>query len=365
MVRLALIFALALLVGSSAVAQAQGPDIQLAVPYRSQLDGTPYASANCGPASVGMVLAAFGIERQTHDLRLRANRLQGTWGYDDGIAIEHLATIVREHGLQTYGLWDGEAFRRWTLDDARAALRAGRPVIPQVWYRALPGRWNSRYQYDHYIVLVGTVGESFLYHDPIDYDHPGAYRVISAEQLTKAWRSSDVPWGAFAVGPEGESPLRPRPKPQPAPQEPPLTLSRVAVQPAAPAEAAAPAQPAAPAEERAAVPTETPAAAPVQPTAPAKAPAQAAATPTTPAASLVPKAPWRVMVPPEPTPSGEDATRAAPSVRGGRPNAAPEAAAGSSAEPRPVEPAGLGGPIATLATALQLIVRPIVGLLGA
>lgn len=331
-VRLALLIALALLAGTGTVAHAQGPKIQLAVPYRSQLDGTPYASANCGPASVAMVLAAFGIERQTHDLRLRANRLQGTWGYDDGIAIEHLATIVHEHGLKAYGLWNGEAFRRWTLEDARAELRAGRPVIPQVWYRALPGRWNSRYQYDHYIVLVGIVGEDFLYHDPIDHDQPGAYRRISAEQLTKAWRSSDVPWGAFAVGPEGESPLHPRPTPQPAPHaEPPMTLHSAAV-------ASAP-----------------------------------AAEP-----SLVPRAPWRVMAPPDSTPSSDARAPAGLTSRGAHASARLDTATlretGGQVDPgrvqtadqRPVTPkdGGAGGPIARLATALRQIVMPLVAIFG-
>ena len=31
-------------------------------PYRSQLDGSPYSLANCGPTVVSMALAAFGID---------------------------------------------------------------------------------------------------------------------------------------------------------------------------------------------------------------------------------------------------------------------------------------------------------------
>src|SRR4051812_3082741 len=34
----------------------------LSVPYRSQLDGTPYAQANCGPTALAMVLAYYGID---------------------------------------------------------------------------------------------------------------------------------------------------------------------------------------------------------------------------------------------------------------------------------------------------------------
>lgn len=336
MLRRALAIALVLLVATAAGAQADGADVRLAVPYRSQLDGTPYARANCGPTSVAMVLAAFGIERRTHDLRLRANQLQGTWGYNDGVAIEHLATIVREHGLQVYGLWEGEGFHRWTLDEARAALRAGRPVIPQVWYRALPGRWTSPYQFDHYIVLVGTVGEDFLYHDPIDEDHPGAYRTISAEQLTKAWRSSDVPWAAFAVGPEGLSPLRPQPQPQPTKGDAsPMRLSRAAADAVAPAAGGQ---------------------------------------------SVVPNAPWRVMLPPEPAAPGGVAARAALTARGADRRAASDASAGPVAagrfglvrvaEAQPADarsvPAAVapGDPLTTLALALRQLVAPLLAIFG-
>lgn len=325
-VRLALILALALSVLPSGVARAEGLDVQLAVPYRSQLDDTPYARANCGPASVAMVLEAFGMERRTHDLRGIANRLQATYGYDDGIAIEHLATVVVMHGLLAYDLYRGSDFRRWTLDDARAHLRAGRPVIPQVWYRALPGRFSSTYQFDHYVVLVGTVGDDFLYHDSIDHDGPGALRRISALQLTKAWRSSDVPWGAFAVGPAGDSPLRPRPAPA---KDRLMLLQQASI-----------------AETLAALPDRT----------------------------LVPNTPWRVLAPPDAEPA---AARSSPSSRGVR-WAAPDDGTGPLA-PAPAGERGAAllvdvasptaavaprGPLATLAAALRQIVKPLARIAG-
>lgn len=313
MVRLVALLALALSVLPAGIARADGPDIRLAVPYRSQLDGTPYARANCGPTSVGMVLSAFGIERPTHDLRITANRLQGTWGYDDGIAIEHLATLVVLHGLHAYDLYQGSSFRRWTLDEARAHLRAGRPVIAQVWYRALPGRSSAPYQYDHYIVLVGTVGDDFLYHDPIDHDYPGALQRISALQLTKAWRSADVPWGAFAVGPAGDSPLRPRP----APAKDRLLLLRQAKV----------------AEALAALPDRR----------------------------LVPNAPWRVVAPPDPDTAAGAATRLALSHRGGR-WAEPDGGVGqvaSVAARQATAHVAPGHPPATLAAALRRLVTPL------
>src|SRR5205814_9519215 len=37
-------------------------DYVLPLPYRSQLDGSPYAGANCGPTALSMVLAYYGID---------------------------------------------------------------------------------------------------------------------------------------------------------------------------------------------------------------------------------------------------------------------------------------------------------------
>src|SRR5438876_1238274 len=42
--------------------KAGAPDPWIKVPYRSQLDGAPYAAANCGPTATGMVLESFGIK---------------------------------------------------------------------------------------------------------------------------------------------------------------------------------------------------------------------------------------------------------------------------------------------------------------
>src|SRR5687767_290763 len=57
--------------------------VRLPIPYRTQLDGSAYQSANCGPASVGMVLQAFGKYLPTTDIRRAANRMQGTTGWYD------------------------------------------------------------------------------------------------------------------------------------------------------------------------------------------------------------------------------------------------------------------------------------------
>src|SRR5512146_2472456 len=47
----------------------------LPVPQRSQFDGTKWAASDCGPTSLGMILASLGDTTPTFKLRERANQL--------------------------------------------------------------------------------------------------------------------------------------------------------------------------------------------------------------------------------------------------------------------------------------------------
>jgi len=178
------------------------------VPYRSQFDGNPYEDSDCGPASLSMVLAAFGKTVPAVEVRGLVNQLQGTQGvYDAGTAIENLAEIGRRHGLRPYGLEaPGGGFTVWSLIGLRQAIDAGNPVIPQVWYRGLPDRRQRPYDGDHYIVITGYVGDAFIYNDPVDRDAPGNARVMSAAQLDLAWRNGDFPYAAVAFAGSAERP---------------------------------------------------------------------------------------------------------------------------------------------------------------
>lgn len=188
------------LLGKQEVATLRsGGGLWLKVPYRSQLDGSPSADANCGPASVGMAMAAHGTFVPTEELRAVANKLQGTWGTDTGFAIEHLQGVVEMHGLRGQDLYVGKSFRRWTLEDVRRHLVQGHPVIPQLRFRLMPGRDRADYFEDHYVVLTGMLGDDFIYNDPVDSDGPGYGRLMSTETLVRAWGGSYFPFAAFAV----------------------------------------------------------------------------------------------------------------------------------------------------------------------
>jgi Peptidase_C39 like family len=118
-----------LLVG--ALLHASGPleAHVLNVPYRSQLDGSAYAMSNCGPTSLSMVLAYYGIDAPIWDLRVAAMQAQHSWvddegGYSDdyGVFVYNLASVAEVMGLRTTGLWTREGvrvdrLREWQASD--------------------------------------------------------------------------------------------------------------------------------------------------------------------------------------------------------------------------------------------------------
>ncbi len=174
---------------------------RIAVPYRSQLDGTPWAGANCGPTSLGMGLESLGIKVSSTELRRQVLNAQGSWGNNVGTVMDALAKVASSQGARPIGLYDGNRIAKWSLDDLRTQLRAGRPVIVQVRFRALPGRAGVRYYADHYIILTGLSGDRFLYNDPLDSDGPGANRLMTPAQLDSAMNASDqrYAYAAFAL----------------------------------------------------------------------------------------------------------------------------------------------------------------------
>jgi LysM repeat protein len=180
-----------ILPGAGPVYASVAPPGRLVVPYRSQLDGTPWAGANCGPTALGMGLASLGINVSSTELRRQVLSSQGMWGNNVGTLMDALARVASSHGAQPIGLFDASGIAKWSLEDIREQLRAGRPVIVQVRFRALPGRAGVRYFADHYIILTGLSGESFLYNDPLDSDGPGANRLLTGAQLASAMNASD------------------------------------------------------------------------------------------------------------------------------------------------------------------------------
>ena len=84
-------------------------------PYRTQLDDSIYARSDCGPAVLGMALAAYGIDADTLDLRQLTHTYQGTWpAVRVGTALQHMAHVAEDFGLASYGLYSDRAARPFT-----------------------------------------------------------------------------------------------------------------------------------------------------------------------------------------------------------------------------------------------------------
>ncbi len=186
-----------------------GADVRLPVQYRTQLDGSDFAEANCGPTALGMVLEQFGHDVAPVDLRRQVLEAQDMSPDDiwEGSFVWALGDVVERYGLTAVGLYesDGTTLHRWTVDEVRQRVKEGRPVILQVRYRSLPRRETSDYWGDHYIVVTGLLGDQFLYDDPIggtsEREGPGWDRVIGARELGRAMNASDRPYAytGFAV----------------------------------------------------------------------------------------------------------------------------------------------------------------------
>ncbi len=183
----------------------------LDVPYRNQLDGSPYALANCGPTSLSMALAYYGIDASVWDLRVRSMEAQHSWwgdpgGYSDryGVFIYNLATVAESFGVHADGLWARDAdrtdhFFQWTATELRREIEAGHPVIVQVSYRALPAHAGAQALDDHFVVVRGTIGDDFVYSDPLGIGASGPDEQISASDLVVAMGASSAPGAGFAV----------------------------------------------------------------------------------------------------------------------------------------------------------------------
>jgi len=197
--------------GSGAVAQlkswATDTSLVLGVPFRTQIDGTSFSLVNCGPASLAMVLVAFGMDVDPPSVRDYLNYKVGNFNTEQGTSLYTLAQIAREAGLNTFGTSAG--LQGWTVGAVREQIRAGHPVITLTKYRRLPGHFGSVTEFDHYIVITGLAGDDFVYNDAAYSTEYGHNLLISGAQLEQAWAGSSVPRHAVAIG-YGDS-LRPLP----------------------------------------------------------------------------------------------------------------------------------------------------------
>jgi hypothetical protein len=188
----------------------EAPVFRLELPFRTQKDGGRWQTSNCGPAILGMVLDAFGLPGQaTDDLRYLSHTYQGTVGLRTGTALQHIAAVAVDFGVETHGLYRaGDAFRSWSIDEIRSQLRLGRPVMPLVRLYLVPGYEDKGSRWGHYLLLTGIAADGFYFSDPLKTDPiEGTTGYISALQLEQAIQHSHIPGQALAFVPPNPSAL--------------------------------------------------------------------------------------------------------------------------------------------------------------
>jgi hypothetical protein len=175
--------------------------VWLGVPFRTQIDGGDFQYVNCGPASLTMVLAAFGLEVGPSQVRDYLNSLIDNYNTDLGTSLDVLAHIGRDAGLTPMDLYsDQGGYRYWSTDAVRWHVEQGRPVITLVKYRDLPGHGQSRSEFDHYVVISGLTPNGFIYNDAAFASTLGYGLEISDIELQYAWENSSIPHHALALG---------------------------------------------------------------------------------------------------------------------------------------------------------------------
>jgi hypothetical protein len=182
--------------------------VWLGVPFRTQIDGGEFQYVNCGPASLTMVLAAFGLEVGPSQVRDYLNSLIDNYNTDLGTSLDVLANIARLAGLTPLDLYsDHGGYRNWSTDAVRWHVEQGRPVITLVKYRNLPGHGQSLSEFDHYIVISGLTPNGFIYNDAAFASTLGYGLEISDVELQYAWENSSIPHhaAAFALAPDRSS----------------------------------------------------------------------------------------------------------------------------------------------------------------
>ena len=167
---------------------------ELPVPVESQAIQDPSVAWEiCSPTSLTMALRYWGVQTTVAEtyrgVRDGTTGIYGNWPLNTAYAAAH--------GLDAY------VARMYSLDQVRAEIAAGRPVIVSVKYGAgeLPGAALPSTS-GHIILVRGfTADGEAIINDPAGLDKSSVRRVVKADDLERVWlRSGGI---AYLIAPEG------------------------------------------------------------------------------------------------------------------------------------------------------------------
>ncbi len=165
----------------------------LNVPYRSQIPAKPgadgsYGKGDCGPTVAVSILDALRIPATIDELGKRMGKPEGYTSSQ----LRELQTVMGEYDVRL-------GWHKFTKPDKSLDWRAvddqvnhGSPIIALVWYPLLTLRYDLRYSYGHYVLIVGTTESQVVYHDPYWKGEAGANLKVGKADFAKAWLATGI-----------------------------------------------------------------------------------------------------------------------------------------------------------------------------
>ena len=157
------------------------------IPYKSQYDADADEHRNdCGPASLAMMLAAYGVQVSTNAVY----RKTGTKN-DGYVSIGNLMRAAESYGHPL------DFFHSWTMQKLKAKLSEGRPLMVLVhygaWSKLKPGSsTQSRFEGPHFLLVVGYDDQCVYVNDPLWKDDrriEGFRKAWTHDEFYAAWSS--------------------------------------------------------------------------------------------------------------------------------------------------------------------------------
>lgn len=158
------------------------------IPYKSQYD--PDASEfrnDCGPASLAMILQAFGVNVSTNAVYRKTGTEANRY-----VSVSQLMRAGLSYGVPF------DYFYNWTIEDLKEKIRQGRTMITLVhyggWSKISPGvSTQNSFQGPHFVTIVGFDEEYIYVNDPLwkeERREEGYRKAWKYAEFLAAWDSN-------------------------------------------------------------------------------------------------------------------------------------------------------------------------------